>query len=54
MAEHGVGSHLEPSASFLKCELTMKWLQQIPRIVDHRGDDQHLATVERRRRRSIR
>src|SRR5438876_817806 len=22
--EHGVGSHLEPSASFLKCELTMK------------------------------
>src|SRR5262249_8967302 len=24
VAEHAVGSHLEPSASFLNCELTMK------------------------------
>ena len=46
VAEHGVGSHLEPSASFLKCELTMKWLRQIPRIVDHGGDDEHLAAAE--------
>ena len=45
VAEHGVGSHLEPSASFLKCELTMNGCSQIPRIVDDGRDDEHLAAV---------
>ena len=47
--EHGVGSHLEPSGSFLKCGLTTYGAFRVHRILDDRGDEEERAAIGERR-----